>query len=587
MTETTETAQIAVQQPRNELRLSGPRLPYHPLIEERFGIDRGTWKFLTDVLYPSAEEPETIINVLAYCKARKLDVLKKPVHVVPVWDKRRSKMVDSVWPSIAEVRITATRTGLYAGRDETVFGPDKTETLGGVEVTYPEWAQVTVYRFVAGQACAFVGEKVRWKEYYAKAKRDTLAPNDMWKTKTYSQIAKCAEANALRCAFPEEDGGPTAEEMDGQEVESLARPEPVLGSGVRARLEQTKDKPTDGFNAAALEALVDDAAAEVEPEAATEAPHDPETGEVIDAKIEPIKEGPQPPKARDEINGPAPRDVLYMLAGDPVSDAGRVPTYKNGTKFSTCGAKGAADLARYTMHPTQAETPPAEDGETFPVDLPSKTEASTANDQTVSQDGPDADEDDGEWWPLEQNAGPAPRGVEYTLADEEIGSDECAQAYIDGEPSRRVDFEAFKELPEYEAHPDPIAAAEPEPEVDDRLVELRPLQNWNDVKKKLPAVYQQMSADKLSWDDQEAVRRQIVAEILAPLQAAGQDIDPAKDPSAFHLFRATQSGPEGADNIEDVFADLEKTDAFQGMSEQQQGRLRELKESTVKALRAF
>lgn len=34
--------------------LARPRLPYHPAIEERFGVDRGTWKVLTDNIFPTA-----------------------------------------------------------------------------------------------------------------------------------------------------------------------------------------------------------------------------------------------------------------------------------------------------------------------------------------------------------------------------------------------------------------------------------------------------------------------------------------------------------------------------------------------------
>jgi len=562
MTEQAESTQIATttQQPRNELRLSGPRLPYHPLIEERFGIDRGTWKFLTDVLYPSAEEPETIINVLAYCKARKLDVLKKPVHVVPVYDKKRSRMVDSVWPSIAEVRITAMRTGHYAGKDETAFGPDKTENLGGVDVTYPEWAQVTVYRFVAGVACAFVGEKVRWKEYYAKAKRDTLAPNDMWKTKTYSQLAKCAEANALRCAFPEEDGGPTAEEMSGQEVEGLTTVQHELGTSVLTRLQQQPVKPTEGFNAAALEALGSD-----EQQVEAETPHDPETGEIPDAVIEePEPAKVFPPKARDEINGPAPAGVIYMLAGDPVSDAGRVPTYKDGEKHSNAGEKGAAQLARYTMHPTKpgdvvdhADDAAAEIADEFPGDKPAPSTATVAEAMAGL-----ADDEDGEWHPLEQCPGPAPRGVEYTLAGEEIGSDDCAQSYIDGEPFQRVNFDEFAKLPEYEAHPEPLAEEVEEdlPEWQAAiLADLRTATEFGTIQQKLPGIYNGDDFKKLDYDDKAAFRRAVYA-VAVGLKSPPSHTD---SPSFFRLWADTQAaGAEGSKAVNSAFLKLKGSLTF-------------------------
>ena len=50
----------------------------------------------------------------------------------------------------------------------------------------------------------------------------------MWQKRKFGQIAKCAEAEALRCAFPEELGGIyTAEEMRDQEVESMIDVTPV------------------------------------------------------------------------------------------------------------------------------------------------------------------------------------------------------------------------------------------------------------------------------------------------------------------------------------------------------------------------
>lgn len=197
------------------------------------GLTAETFRVLKETVWPDAED-RTVLLAADYCRARNLDPFKKPVHIVPVYSKKQKKMVDTIWPGISEYRVTANRTGNYAGRDETVFGPSVTEDLGGVTITYPEWAQVTVYRIVHGVRCAFVGPKVIWKETYSKAGRDTAKPNAMWTQRPVGQIDKCAEAASLRAAFPEEIGGTnTAEEMAGKEVEAvdgewseLAEPEP-------------------------------------------------------------------------------------------------------------------------------------------------------------------------------------------------------------------------------------------------------------------------------------------------------------------------------------------------------------------------
>jgi phage recombination protein Bet len=119
--------------------------------------------------------------------------------------------------TIESLRAIAARSGAYAGCDEVVFGPDRTETLGGVEVTFPAWAQITVYRMVDGQRAAFPGPRVLWLETYQTAAPNTEEPEDWWRKRPYGQIEKCAEAAALRRAFAEEVGSDYVhEEMDGR-----------------------------------------------------------------------------------------------------------------------------------------------------------------------------------------------------------------------------------------------------------------------------------------------------------------------------------------------------------------------------------
>jgi hypothetical protein len=48
---------------------------------------------------------------------------------------------------------------------------------------------------------------VYWVETYATIKRGDDTPNEMWETRPRGQLEKCAEAAALRAAFPEEVGG--------------------------------------------------------------------------------------------------------------------------------------------------------------------------------------------------------------------------------------------------------------------------------------------------------------------------------------------------------------------------------------------
>lgn len=203
-----------------------------PALAEQRGIDPQQWSALKTAIFPGASD-DMIGVAYDYCKARKLDPLKKPVHIVKVWDSDKRAMVDTIWPSITELRITAMRTGVFAGKDPAEYGPDITERVGSISLTYPEWCQVTVYRLVGGQRMPFPGERVYWKEAYASKKDGS--PNAMWTKRARGQIAKCAEAAALRAAFPEElSGQPTAEEMEGQSLHGDApavEDRPAPGSG--------------------------------------------------------------------------------------------------------------------------------------------------------------------------------------------------------------------------------------------------------------------------------------------------------------------------------------------------------------------
>jgi len=176
---------------------------------------------LSGSLYPGAAH-NSVVMVLAYCQAAHLDPMLKPVHIVPVYQKGRG-MVDVVMPGIGLYRIQAARTGQYAGISDPEFGPSITTKLAGVEVTYPEWCRVTVKRQMSNGLVAEFTASERWMENYATAGKDTVAPNAMWKRRAFAQLAKCAEAQALRKAFPEVGSAPTADEMEGKSFEDGAR----------------------------------------------------------------------------------------------------------------------------------------------------------------------------------------------------------------------------------------------------------------------------------------------------------------------------------------------------------------------------
>ncbi len=184
--------------------------------------DRAILNALRDSFYPGARE-DSILMVLNYCKAANLDPMTRPVHIVPMSVKkpgtREYEWRDVVMPGIEFYRTKADRTGKYAGMDDEEFGPEITNTQWGI--TYPQWCKVTVYKITDG----WVGRvaysaKVFWLESYATQGKDSSAPNAMWRKRPFGQLSKCAEAAALRKAFPEVGGQPTADEMAGKTMDS-------------------------------------------------------------------------------------------------------------------------------------------------------------------------------------------------------------------------------------------------------------------------------------------------------------------------------------------------------------------------------
>ncbi len=188
---------------------------------------------LKNSLYPGASI-ESCELVIAFCRAAGMNPLLKPVHIVPMWNSKTQKYQDTLMPGIGMYRINAERSGAYAGLSEPEFGPDVTEEFPeeeyekewngkktthkrkAVRLTYPKWCKITVKKIVAGQIYEFTALEF-WKENYATASRDSDHPNEMWSNRPYGQLAKCAEAQALRKAFPDRvSSQATAEEVEGK-----------------------------------------------------------------------------------------------------------------------------------------------------------------------------------------------------------------------------------------------------------------------------------------------------------------------------------------------------------------------------------
>lgn len=240
---------------RSDVATIAPRLSFPaPAVMKNFGLSQGDWLALVDAIYPNAKTAESVILALSYCRRRNLDPFKRPVHIVPIWTREKNGYVDTIWPGIGELRTTAHRTGQFAGMNRTEFGPDQTEEFQPLDksgrpsgkphrVTFPAWAQVTVQRRVGDHIVNFAGPEVYWLETYAQT-RDGC-PNEMWRKRPRGQIAKCAEAAALRAAFPEEIGEDLADDEAGILQRADTPPESLSSAPERPTRSEGPNVPAD------------------------------------------------------------------------------------------------------------------------------------------------------------------------------------------------------------------------------------------------------------------------------------------------------------------------------------------------------
>jgi phage recombination protein Bet len=167
--------------------------------------------------------PEELQLFFYDCRRRGVHPLDKLIH----FTKRAGKYTPVV--SIDFLRSRAAETGEHAGTDDAVFSTAASGSL--------ESATVTAWRLVQGQRMPFTAT-ARWTEYLPDA------PNNfMWLKMPHGQLGKCAEALALRKAFPQQLADLRSfEEMD----QSVGDPAPHVDEPRKrpSRL-STHDRPSE------------------------------------------------------------------------------------------------------------------------------------------------------------------------------------------------------------------------------------------------------------------------------------------------------------------------------------------------------
>lgn len=208
-----------------------PQLPEH-----RYALNSEQVSLIKQTIAKGASDEELALFV-AVARRHRLDPFTRQLHLIPRWDRNKINADGSKGGFIRVIQIgidgyrqMASRHPDFGSVSDAEYGPIKEIPRTGVKA--PEWARVRVYK--KGLAEPSVGTAY-WPEFMP----DNLIGETgafMWRQMPKHMLAKCAEALALRKAYPDLADIYTKEELTAANLEATPAGRQIVIPGSPAQV---------------------------------------------------------------------------------------------------------------------------------------------------------------------------------------------------------------------------------------------------------------------------------------------------------------------------------------------------------------